>query len=206
MKQNEDLNNALGKLKQEYLESEPPVSLETALHRAMDGLRPQSRTKVRTAFVSIWPVWTWPARTWQAGSAFAAALLIGIAVWLAHKPAGTHMAAAVNEPGKDKLAASVQASPKTSLVTARNTVPPPKNSKQRTRASEEIDTRDGFIALPGSEALQPPMEASIVRVQMMKGDLQRYGFDIPPAVVAETIRADFFLGEDGLPRAIRLVQ
>ena len=198
MKQNEDLDSALEKLKQEYLESEPPASLETALHLAMGGLRAQRRRKSRPASVSAW--------MWPAGSALTAALLIGIAVWLAHKPAGTHTTVAVNEPEKSKLSSSVKASTQTTLVTARNPLPPSKNSQQRARASKEVDMREGFIALPGSEALQPPMEASIVRVQMTKGDLQRYGFDIPPAVVAETIRADFFLGEDGLPRAIRLVR
>ena len=62
------------------------------------------------------------------------------------------------------------------------------------------------MEVPGSEGLPAPMESSIVRVRMAKSDLRQYGFDVPPAAANDLIRADLYLGEDGLPRAIRLVR
>jgi hypothetical protein len=50
-----------------------------------------------------------------------------------------------------------------------------------------------------------PGDASIVRIALHKADLQQFGFQVPPASFADLIHADFLLGEDGLPRAIRLV-
>src|SRR3954470_2570687 len=68
------------------------------------------------------------------------------------------------------------------------------------------DRLSDFVALPGSETLPPSMETSILRVQLSKGDLRQYGFDIPSPVAAELIRADFVVGDDGLARAIRFVR
>src|SRR4051794_37062135 len=58
------------------------------------------------------------------------------------------------------------------------------------------DRLSDFVALPGSETLPPSMETSILRVQLSKGDLRQYGFDIPSPVAAELIRADFVVGDD----------
>jgi hypothetical protein len=74
---------------------------------------------------------------------------------------------------------------------------------ERRRRGEAVTA---FMEVPGSEGLPAPMESSIVRVKMAKGDLRQYGFDVPPAATSEVIHADLYLGEDGLPRAIRLVR
>jgi hypothetical protein len=76
-------------------------------------------------------------------------------------------------------------------------------SAERRRRVEGVTA---FMEVPGSEGLPAPMESSIVRVRMAKGDLRQYGFDVPPAATNEVIHADLYLGEDGLPRAIRLVR
>jgi hypothetical protein len=60
-----------------------------------------------------------------------------------------------------------------------------------------------FVALPGSEMLPPPLETSVLRLRLRKGELRRYGFEIPPPMAGEFIRADFVIGDDGLARAIR---
>ena len=72
--------------------------------------------------------------------------------------------------------------------------------------AEAGDRLSDFVALPGSETLPPSMETSILRVQLSKGDLRQYGFDIPSPVAGELIRADFVVGDDGLARAIRFVR
>jgi hypothetical protein len=79
----------------------------------------------------------------------------------------------------------------------------------RTSTVERIspsDTTTEFIPLPGTETLPTPVETSILRVRMSKGELRQYGFDVPPPAAAEFVAADFVVGDDGLARAVRLVQ
>ena len=68
----------------------------------------------------------------------------------------------------------------------------------------EITTE--FIAVPGSETLPAPLETSILRVRVLKGELRQYGFDVPPPDAGEMVGADFVVGDDGLARAVRLVR
>ncbi len=65
---------------------------------------------------------------------------------------------------------------------------------------------DEFVALPVSEGLPPAAEMSVVRVKLRGSDLQQYGLLAPPDAVAQTMLAEFVVGEDGLPRAIRIVR
>jgi hypothetical protein len=64
---------------------------------------------------------------------------------------------------------------------------------------------DEFVALPVSEGLRPAAEMSVVRIKLKGSDLQQYGLDAPADAVAKTLLAEFVVGEDGLPRAIRIV-
>jgi hypothetical protein len=57
-----------------------------------------------------------------------------------------------------------------------------------------------------SEGLPPAAEMSVVRVTLRGSDLQQYGLVAPPDAVARTMLAEFVVGEDGLPRAIRIVR
>ncbi len=68
----------------------------------------------------------------------------------------------------------------------------------------EITTE--FIPVPGSETLPAPLETSILRVRVPKGELRQYGFDVPPPDAGEMVGADFVVGDDGLARAVRLVR
>lgn len=65
---------------------------------------------------------------------------------------------------------------------------------------------DEFVALPVSEGLPPAAELSVVRVKLRGSDLQQYGLQAPPDAVAQAMLAEFVVGEDGLPRAIRIVR
>jgi len=65
---------------------------------------------------------------------------------------------------------------------------------------------DEFVPLPASEGLPPAAELSVVRIKLRGSDLQQYGLDAPPDAVARTMLAEFAVGEDGLPRAIRIVR
>jgi hypothetical protein len=43
-------------------------------------------------------------------------------------------------------------------------------------------------------------------MHIQKAELRQYGLDVPATAGSETILAEFVVGEDGLPRAIRLIR
>jgi hypothetical protein len=57
-----------------------------------------------------------------------------------------------------------------------------------------------------SEGLPPAAELSVVRIKLRGSDLRQYGLEAPPDAVARMMSAEFAVGEDGLPRAIRIVR
>ncbi len=65
---------------------------------------------------------------------------------------------------------------------------------------------DEFVPLPVSEGLPPAAELSVVRIKVRGGDLRQYGLEAPADAVAQIMWAEFVVGEDGLPRAIRIVR
>jgi hypothetical protein len=65
---------------------------------------------------------------------------------------------------------------------------------------------DAFVPLPVSEGLPTAAELSIVRIRLRGSDLQQYGLQTPADALAQTMLAEFAVGEDGLPRAIRIVR
>jgi hypothetical protein len=65
---------------------------------------------------------------------------------------------------------------------------------------------DEFVPLPVSEGLPPAAELSVVRIKLRGSDLPQYGLQAPADDAAQTMMAEFVVGEDGLPRAIRIVR
>lgn len=65
---------------------------------------------------------------------------------------------------------------------------------------------DAFVPLPASEGLPTAAALSIVRIRLRGSDLQQYGLQTPADAQAKTMLAEFAVGEDGLPRAIRIVR
>ena len=63
-----------------------------------------------------------------------------------------------------------------------------------------------FVALPASEGLSPTSSISLVRMQIQQNALQQYGLEVPAEAEPKTLLAEFAVGEDGLPRAIRIVR
>jgi hypothetical protein len=101
------------------------------------------------------------------------------------------------ETGQDAHAASLRLQSRSAHPAAFHTASPKQikgNSLQE------------FIPLPVSEGLPPAAQLSVVRVKLMGSDLQQYGLQAPQDAEARTLLAEFVVGEDGLPRAIRIVQ
>ena len=65
---------------------------------------------------------------------------------------------------------------------------------------------DEFVPLPVSEGLAPAADLSVVRIRLRGSDLRQYGLEAPADAAAQIMLAEFVIGEDGLPRAIRIVR
>jgi len=74
------------------------------------------------------------------------------------------------------------------------------------RQAPTVSSLDAFVPLPASEGLPPAAELSIVRMRLRGSDLQQYGLQTPADAMAQTMLAEFAVGDDGLPRAIRIVR
>jgi hypothetical protein len=62
-----------------------------------------------------------------------------------------------------------------------------------------------FVALPGAASLPQFESGSIVRVDLSLSSLAAYGVDISTSGGKGPVKADVLVGQDGEPRAIRLV-
>ena len=193
----DELDEVLKELRREHRETTAPESLEARLRAAARAARPVEMP--RTPAVSSW--------NWRWGWAMAAVVLLGVGlmIWdMGRRPQAPGQQAGV-ETNSNR--APVEQAQNVTVADAgpvdhdfsEDVVRP----AERRRRGEAVTA---FMEVPGSEGLPAPMESSIVRVRMAKGDLRQYGFDVPPAAASEVIHADLYLGEDGLPRAIRLVR
>jgi hypothetical protein len=62
-----------------------------------------------------------------------------------------------------------------------------------------------FIAIPSAVGLPSLESATIVRTQLPLSALPDYGLQISPSAAHAVLEADLLVGQDGLPRGIRLV-
>jgi hypothetical protein len=65
-------------------------------------------------------------------------------------------------------------------------------------------TYSDFVVLPAAFALPELESGRIVRVEVPLTMLPVYGLDLVPEAARSAVEADFLIGQDGLPRAIRL--
>jgi hypothetical protein len=147
-------------------------------------------------------------RVWTRWAAIAAALLlvvVGIARWRA--------GARPSVPESAALAPASEASrlvpPATRPAADRQSVP------IRTAAAQPSRARPGrgsaatraaaFVALPGAASLPQFESGSIVRMELPLSSLAAYGVDISGAAGTAPVETDVLVGQDGEPRAIRLV-
>lgn len=63
----------------------------------------------------------------------------------------------------------------------------------------------GFIALPYAPPMFPNDRGQVMRVRMPLQTLRRLGMPMNEERIMERIPADVLLGEDGIPRAVRIV-
>ena len=83
--------------------------------------------------------------------------------------------------------------------------PPRRAASARAAGGHRIVKPAGFVALPGAANLPQFESGTIVRVELAVASLPAYGVDISPAANDQPVEADVLVGQDGQPRAIRLV-
>jgi hypothetical protein len=71
--------------------------------------------------------------------------------------------------------------------------------------TEGTDGRDGFIPLPYGEEFNPLEGGQVVRVKLPRSMLASFGIAVNMEPGDEPVRADLVLGNDGVPRSIRLI-
>ena len=197
----DELNEVLKELRREHREITAPESLEARLRAAARGAeRATGPVVVPQAPAVSWWNWSW-------GWAMAAVVLLGVGLMIWDM--GRRSQAPVQQARVETNSNPAPVEQGQSVTVADVRPVDHDFSQDAERPAERRRRGDGataFMEVPGSEGLPAPMESSIVRVRMAKGDLRQYGFDVPPAATGEMIHADLYLGEDGLPRAIRLVR
>ena len=79
-----------------------------------------------------------------------------------------------------------------------------------TRATEseggQSDSTADFVPVPYSEGFAPGDSGVIIRVEMPRSALADLGYSVDATRAADLVQADLLVGEDGWPRAVRLVQ
>lgn len=87
-------------------------------------------------------------------------------------------------------------------------VNPATNNTVQSNGLEEIagDFGGDFVPVPYGESMSPDDSGLVVRISMTRGALGSLGYPVDEGQAGEVVQADVLVGEDGLPRAVRLVQ
>jgi hypothetical protein len=197
------LDELLEELGQEHRAIDAPDSLQRVLYAAAES-RKSALGKPRMQFP-----WAWAA----VAILLAVAAVTGV-IWRSLPPHHPQAQQAHSLPASQVSPEPLQSSP----ITSRQSVEPkvkPVREAVRARAplrhssppdAPTLSSLDAFVPLPASEGLPAAAALSIVRIRLRGSDLQQYGLQTPADALAQTMLAEFAVGEDGLPRAIRIVR
>jgi hypothetical protein len=197
-----NLDEIIDELRCEHRAVEAPKQLEALLrahaeHRAIRSrLAPERR------------VWAW-------GLSFVlvAGLLWVATAWEMHRthPLAEQQIGSVPRPASTpspQLQASSSSAPVPTRRSGQTAVGHAHATGNRGETQETFQegSMDDFVPLPASEGLPPASAISLVRMQIQQNALQQYGLEVPAGAEPRILLAEFAVGEDGLPRAIRIVR
>lgn len=100
-------------------------------------------------------------------------------------------------------------------TSVRGTTPAPAAAAMQTAANEsaqlpasssQTSLTSGFVPVPYAGSLGPSGAAVVVRVRLPRSSLAELGYPVNEIPSQETVQADLVVGEDGWPRAVRIVQ
>ena len=91
-------------------------------------------------------------------------------------------------------------------IQAADPAPPrAKTARPRARKLPPVVQPAGFVPVPAAAGLPQFESGVIVRLSLPVAALPSYGVDISPASSGDSVEADVLIAQDGVPRAIRLV-
>ena len=178
------LANALEAVAQDSADLGAPAHLEPALVSAFREHRRslereqhrQRRTRLR------WLEWS--------ALAAAAAVLLAIGAWNFSRPrvngTNTNPIVVTSPAASNANGAAQQAAP------------------VETATAE--DSNSDFVPVPYGESLSSDDSGLVVRVSLTRSALGSLGYPVDEVHAGDVVQADLLVGEDGLPRAVRLVQ
>jgi hypothetical protein len=202
-----ELNNILSQLRREHRAIDAPSSLKDRL------VRQTRQAHARTSQNSSW------LRSHAWGLSFALlAITAAVAGWLlihtparpsqqghiqpAPVPTSTLQTANAPQPAETRPTPQTQSPRQLTAQSARR----PRRPNPPAAATQDATAEGRFVRLPASEGLPEPMQPSFVRTRILTSSLPQYGIDVPPFAPPQSVLAEFVVGEDGLPRAIRLIR
>ena len=141
-------------------------------------------------------------RAWIPGAA-AAVLLLSLGAWRLPR------VSAPPAPGPPKVAIMPAALPAPSPASSR--VRKPQRPQVARRAApvlrREPEPEEGvFMPLPEAARLSPAESLDVVRVQLPRSTMMRFGLPVSAELAWEPVNADVVFGQDGMARAIRFVK
>jgi hypothetical protein len=197
------LNEVLDELGREHRAVTAPDSLERVLCAAVDSRKAAvEKSGMRFAWA------------WAAVAILLAVVTTAGVIWRAQKTHQAQLARSVPaskpqfspgplppSPGPAHLSVQPKSAPVRAVMKPRVPLRAPSPPQAPTSSS-----LDEFVPLPVSEGLPAAAALSIVRMKLRGSDLQQYGLQAPADAFARPLLAEFAVGEDGLPRAIRIVR
>ena len=143
-------------------------------------------------------------RRWWAAAAIVLLACGGAAWWLT--PANeSPLASAAHLVVVPLAAPASNAYPSESEVLPRLTPAPARvRAAARMPVQDTIGRVSDFVPLPGATALPEFERGEIVRIEVPLANLPAYGLDMLPDATPVSVAADLLIGQDGVPRAIRL--
>jgi len=196
-KQSPELQAALRALAAAERGSSAPPAVEARLLQAFREQRHVPRTAVAAR------PWRW---VWAAAVA-ASLLLLAVVDWRRGSQSQPQGA-----PGMkvEPIPAAAAAVPPPETVVAERTRPRPRRVVRPARAQAVAPARDRddneFIPLPYAARIAPGEALDVVRVQVPRSTMMRFGLPVSADRPWEPVRADLIVGQDGLTRAIRFVR
>lgn len=156
-----------------------------------------------------WPARVTPAR-WMAAAA-ALLLFAGTVAGWRQLNARRPVPGIATVPSMNSPAVTSRATPVAPLSTleggtaVRPSVARTVRPRPRPQLKAPIASPSAFVTLPGAASLPQFESGSIVRIDLPLSSLAAYGVDISAAGRTGPVPADVLVGQDGEPRAIRLV-
>ncbi|HEX4320371.1 MAG TPA: hypothetical protein VHZ52_05680 [Acidobacteriaceae bacterium] len=204
MKPKSELDEVFAELREEHRTVKAPAGLESLLSAEAER---RARVVGNAGRNRVW--------AWGLSAALLALVLLGAAEWRMHRAGIVNEARTLGAqphpephagPTQETLPKNVSAKVpelehRAEQTSVRHSHGP---AVDRQADSQEVSLAD-FIPLPASEGLPQAYALSLVRMRIEQSSLQQYGLEVPAENASRILLAEFAVGEDGLPRAIRII-